>query len=74
MYENAISSGYDVQAKQAQMGLVDSRPRTMRENIDRQIAAAEAHVARLKDLKAKLESGVSLLDLDMNDLRQGMNY
>jgi hypothetical protein len=56
------------------LGAVDPRPKTMRENIDRQLAACEAQMGRLKELKAKLESGCSLLDIDMNDLRQGMNY
>lgn len=69
MYENAV-----VATERQTKGLVDSRPKTMRENIDRQIENAEAQVARLKELKSKLEAGTSLLDLDMNDLRQGMNY
>lgn len=73
MYEEAqVKTQYDGQRNT--VGLIESRPKTMRENIDRQITQAEAHVARLRDLKSKLESGVSLLDLDMNDLRQGMNY
>lgn len=71
MYEgNAIMAGQH-EAKQV---IMEARPKTMRENIDRQIDSCETQMKRLLELKAKLEAGASLLDIDMSDLRQAMNY
>ena len=68
---NAISTGQ----ADGQMKLAGAlRPRTMRENIDWQIETCAAQMLRLQTLKTKIEAGASLLDIDMNDLRQAMNY
>lgn len=46
---------------------------TVRENIDRRIANAEAQVVRLKETKLKLEK-TGLLDVNISDLQEAMHF
>lgn len=46
---------------------------TLRQNIEAQIALAEAHLQSLKDAKARLEQS-NLLDTRIDDLQQAMRW
>lgn len=48
--------------------------RTIGQNIDARIAGLKMEIARLEGVREQLESGASLLDVRIEDLRQAMNY
>lgn len=48
--------------------------RTIGENIDARIATLNAEIKRLEGVRDQLQSGASLLDVRIEDLRQAMNY
>jgi len=48
--------------------------RTIGQNINARIAGLKAEIARLEGVREQLESGASLLDVRIEDLRQAMNY
>ena len=48
--------------------------RTIGQNIDARIAMFRGEIERLQGVRAQLESGASLLDVRIEDLRQAMNY
>lgn len=74
MNENYIGTGlvaagqYAMDAKEAYSN------RTIGENIDTRITHLQGEIARLQGVKAQLESGTSLLNVRIEDLRQAMNY
>ena len=67
MGQNSIRSG-DMEAKDAYMS------RTIGQNINARIASLKAEITRLEGVREQLESGASLLDVRIEDLRQAMNY
>jgi phage-related protein len=46
---------------------------TLRQNIDQQIAQAEAHVKTLQETKARMEAS-GVLDLRIDDLNRAMRF
>ena len=48
--------------------------RTIGQNINARIASLKAEITRLEGVREQLESGASLLDVRIEDLRQAMNY
>ena len=48
--------------------------RTIGQNINARIAGLKAEIARLEGVREQLESGASLLDVRIEDLRQAINY
>ena len=48
--------------------------RTIGQNITARILILTAEIHRLEDVRKQLESGASLLDVRIEDLRQAMNY
>ena len=48
--------------------------RTIGQNIDLRIAGLKAEIQRLEGVREQLQSGASLLDVRIEDLRQAMNY
>ncbi|MBP7966064.1 MAG: hypothetical protein KAZ23_01495 [Burkholderiaceae bacterium] len=71
MGANAAMGG-EYQLKQAYAEEMQSR--TIGQNINRRIAHLRAEIARLEGVREQLESGASLLDVRIEDLRQAMNY
>jgi hypothetical protein len=67
---NGISGAMDVQSAQ-KMAVMD---RTIGQNIDSRITELKAEIERLEGVKAQLQSGASLLDVKIDDLRRAMNY
>jgi hypothetical protein len=74
---NAIEGAgkYPVEAYANQAGMAQARKPdiTIRENIDRQIEAAEDRVKLLQETKARLESS-GLLDTRIEDLEVSMRW
>lgn len=48
--------------------------RTIGQNINARITSLKAEISRLESVREQLESGASLLDVRIEDLRQAMNY
>ena len=48
--------------------------RTIGQNINIRIASLKAEITRLEGVREQLESGASLLDVRIEDLRMAMNY
>ena len=67
MAQNNIRGG-DMEAKEACIS------RTISQNISARIASLKAEITRLEGVREQLESGASLLDVRIEDLRQAMNY
>lgn len=64
--QGSIVGGYDEKANYVS--------RTIGQNIDDRIAALRQEIERLQGVKAQLQSGASLLDVRIEDLRSAMNY
>lgn len=63
-----ISGGALMDGKEAYMS------RTIGQNINARIDSLRAEISRLEGVREQLESGTSLLDVRIEDLRQAMNY
>ena len=77
MYENQIASAGVALGSGAEMKhavYVEMQQRTIGQNINARIASLKAEIARLEGVREQLESGASLLDVRIEDLRQAMNY
>ena len=71
----------DIQTSTGQSGLASEmveksayQSRTIGQNIDMRIASLTAEIMRLQSVRGQLESGASLLEVRIEDLRQAMNY
>ena len=64
----AIGGGTLMDGKEAYMS------RTIGQNINARIDSLRAEISRLEGVREQLESGASMLDVRIEDLRHAMNY
>ena len=69
-YGNALGMNQAAEAMKVQ----DCQARTIGQNINARIEYLKQEIARLEGVREQLESGASLLDVRIEDLRQAMNY
>ena len=67
MTQNSTQAG-DIAAKEAYMS------RTVGQELNARIASLKAEITRLEGVREQLESGASLLEMRIEDLRQAMKY
>ena len=69
-----MNENYGLAPQTAQGVLGTLRTPTVGENLDDRINQLEKKLAALKELKQKLQTRASLLDINIGDLRDAMNY
>ena len=75
-HSNGLQGSIGAQVAQAHKYAIKDEysRRTIGQNSDLRIAGLKAEIQRLEGVREQLQSGASLLDVRIEDLRQTMNY